>query len=336
VFEIDMVKLVSMKQSFAFVAFCAVLSVGAQVAAAPASPPPAAEAAPDPAATPRPKQVEGVGDVRWSDSLGFVGPGSAPEAGPAKSPVLDVPAKAGNPQTREPKRGQNVTDTRGRAGFAMVGMQPVNYGVEDEYLDYTAYGALFDVAFLFPVGKYTLIPLELGSLLVLGGTDVSAEAGGPTQDLEYSSTELVPGARTGLDVRVLDAPDWEVRVGPRIGVMAAIATASAAPAAEESDMEVELRWEFGAQAAVTYGDFSLEPRWRLIKNSALDVHTLGVDGTWMTSKDFGLFARYETRVAASGGFRYALGRSDGDVDSLGLAHLRGMPERNTIIMGIVF
>ena len=280
--------------------------------------------------------MEAVGEVRWSESLGFVGPGAAPANTPAPSPVLDVPAKAGQPQEREPKRGQGSTDIRGHLGFAMIGMQPVNYGVEDEYLDYTSYGALLDVAYLFPTGKHMLIPLELSTLFALGGTTVSAEAGGPSQDIEYTSTELLPAVRTGLDVRLLDAPNWEVRLGPRAGLALAVASASAAPVADESGMEFELRWELGAQAAVSFGDLTVEPRWRLTKNSALDVHTLGIDGTLMMTKGFGVFGRYEARIAASGGFRYALGGSGGDVDSVALAHLRGMAERNTIVMGIVF
>jgi hypothetical protein len=56
----------------------------------------------------------------------------------------------------------------------------------------------------------------------------------------------------------------------------------------------------------------------------------------MISKGFGLFARYEARVAASGGFRYRIGTAEGDVDSFGLAHLRSMSNQNTIAMGLVF
>src|SRR5687768_14911260 len=102
-----MVKVLSMKQPSTFLGLCGALLAAAPVAAAPASPPPQGETATQSGATARPQRVEAVGDARWSDSIGFVAPGEAPASAPAvKSPVLDVPAKAGDPQQREPKRGQ--------------------------------------------------------------------------------------------------------------------------------------------------------------------------------------------------------------------------------------
>jgi hypothetical protein len=67
----------------------------------------------------------------------------------------------------------------------------------------------------------------------------------------------------------------------------------------------------------------------------MEVHHLGLQGTWMLSQSFGFFGRYETRIGGSGGFRYAFGSDAGDVATLSEAHLRSMSERNTIVLGIV-
>lgn len=300
--------------------------------------PPAAaiEQAPAPGSTPSVKQVEGVGDARWSDSLGFVGPGAEPAGTAPGSPVLDVPASAGKQREREPKRGQAHTDVTSHFGFATVAMRPINYGVEDSYIDFRTYGLLTDVGFLFPTSKNTMIPFELGMLWTFGGADLTPDPNNPDFKLELKAHELLFTPRIGFDVRVVDAPSWDLRLGPRVAAGVALATASLAPVAESGDMEAEFRWEVGAQAAFTFDSFSLEPRWRMVHNPAQQVHYLGADATWMTSKSFGLFARYEARVAASGGFRYRIGTGDGDVDSFALAHLRSMANQNTIAMGIVF
>jgi hypothetical protein len=73
----------------------------------------------------------------------------------------------------------------------------------------------------------------------------------------------------------------------------------------------------------------------MARNPAMSVHYLGVECSWMASPDFGLFAGYEARVGASGGFRYQLGSAAGDVENFAQAQLRGMPERNVITLGIV-
>lgn len=296
----------------------------------------AAEQAAVSAPTPSVKRVEGVGDARWSDSLGFVGPGTEPGSVQPPSTVLDVPSSAGTQRQRDPKRGQGHTDVTSHLGFATVAMQPINYGVEDSLIDFRTYGVLTDVGFLFPTSKHTMIPFDLGAMWTLGGADLTPDPNRPDYQLELKANEILLMTRTGLDIRVVDAPSWDFRLGPRVGVGVAVASASITPVAESSDLEAEFRWEIGGQAAFTFDSLTLEPRWRFVHNPAQAVHYLGADATWMTSKSFGLFARYETRVAASGGFRYRIGTGDGDVDSFALAHLRSMSNQNTIAIGIVF
>lgn len=282
-----------------------------------------------------PETVERVGDARWSSVLGLVGE-EASDADPAPpSPVLDVPERAGiAPELEALKPAKNAA---GYLGFATMQERPVNFGVEDELIGFTSYGLVCGMGFLFPTGRWTALTLDSEVRLTFGGGDIGkGRLSDEPAAVKSGQTDGV--VRLGVDLRAIDQGDIQLRLGPRAGVMLALADVSAPPLVESKDtsMAVAFGYDFGLEGYARFESVYVRPRWRRASRSYVAAHSIGADLGILLAESFALWARYETRFGARGGFKYSIDEQAGAVDSLGQAYLQSLPDQTTLVIGIGF